>query len=164
MVGGLIAARMLTEHYGRIVVAWGKLVERGVHPSIAFMHANSISCSDHDNVHLQGQLDWHVPNDGKGMNRTYVLNFKNGVLVNPQKNFNVYLSYCQIHALWGGTIPDREYYSKLAEIKKEVLNSHVVEAVANPFLKKRITEECPIDAFMDRLAPYLIDYYGDDNE
>lgn len=161
MAGGLFAARMITEHYGNIVWSWWKLVERGVHPSIAFVHAHTVSCKDHENIVITNQ-DWHTPLSGSYCNREYVLNFKEGNMVSPLEKYNVCLTYETVHGLWGSRY-DNEYCYKLREFKEAVKVGF--KPKANPFLDaKAMVDKCPIDAFMDLYAAYLIDFYAEIEE
>lgn len=162
LAGALFASRALTEHYGYLVWVWWLLVQRGVHPSIAFYHAHNISAKDHDNVYIQ-HVDWHVALSGKYTNKETVLPFKNKKLVEVEGLYSTTCDFVSVHDAWGGPYRDDYWPDKLQEIKRLVQTGEEVEAVANPFLKMRVKEECDIHSFCDIWAKQLIEYYGDDN-
>lgn len=163
LAGALFASRAITEHYGSIAWVWWKLVQRGVHPSLAFYNAHQILAKDHDNVFIQS-WDWHVALDGAMATKANVLNFKNGVMPNANTNYDVDCSYYPVHALWGKDWGDRILQEELGDYKDTVMIGKDVLTVANPFLKVRVKEECNIDEFCDLWAEGLINFYGKDNE
>lgn len=162
LAGALFASRAITEHFGSIAWVWWKLVQRGVHPSLAFYHAHQISAKDHDNVYIQN-WDWHVSLNGNKATKGVVLNFKNKIMPYANENYDVSTSYYPVHDLWGdgyGTVLADE----LHDYKNTVMIGKDVLTVANPFLKVRVKEECNIDDFCDLWAQGLIEFWGKDNE
>lgn len=157
LAGGLFAARMLTEHFGSIVWSWWKLVERGVHPNIAFVYAHLVSCQDHENVYVQ-PWEYHTPLTGK-FDDEYVENFYKGEMYYTGRLYKDSTSYDNVHYTWRScdtycyTNPSQD---EVVELRNKILSSLVVKAEVNPFKKERIKEICPVDMFMDLYAPYII--------
>lgn len=154
MAGGLFAARMLTEHFGSIVWSWWKLVERGVHPNIAFVYAHLVSCKDHENVYIE-QWEYHTPLTGK-FDDAYVENFYRGEMYYTGRLYKDSISYDNVHATWSDLKYDNPSQDDVIELRNKVMSSFVVKAEANPFKKERIKEICPVDMFMDLYAPYIL--------
>lgn len=157
MAGGLFAARMLTEHFGSIVWSWWKLVERGVDANIAFVYAHLVSCQDHENVYVQ-PWEYHTPLTGK-FDDEYVENFYRGEMYYTGRLYKDSTSYDNVHYTWRSydnmcyTNPSQD---EVVELRNKVMSSFVVKAEANPFKKERIKEICPVDAFMDLYAEWIL--------
>lgn len=156
LAGGLFAARMLTEHFGSIVWSWWKLVERGVHPNIAFVYAHLVSCQDHENVYVQ-PWEYHTPLTGK-FDDEYVENFYRGEMYYTGRLYKDSTSYDNVHYTWRSY--DNMCYTNppqddVIELRNKVMSSLVVKAEVNPFKKERIKEICPVDAFMDLYAVWI---------
>lgn len=154
LAGGLFAARMLTEHFGSIVWSWWKLVERGVHPNIAFVYAHLVSCQDHENVYVQ-PWEYHTPLTGK-FDDAYVENFYKGEMYYTGKLYKDSTSYTNVHHTWAEAVYTNPSYDDVVQLRNEVLSTFVVKAEVNPFKKERMKEICPVDMFMDLYAPYIL--------
>lgn len=154
LAGGLFAARMLTEHFGSIVWSWWKLVERGVHPNIAFVYAHLVSCKDHENVYVE-QWEYHTPLTGK-FDDTYVENFYKGEMYYTGMNYKDTTRYDCVQHTWAEAVWTNSSYDDVVELRNEVLSTLVVKADVNPFKKERVKEICPVDMFMDLYAPYIL--------
>lgn len=156
LAGGLFAARMLTEHFGSIVWVWHKLVERNVHPNIAFVYAHLVSCQDHENVYVQ-PWEYHTPLTSK-FDDEYVENFYRGEMYYIGRLYKDSTSYDNVHYTWRSydnmcyTNPSQD---DIIELRNKVMSSLVVKAEVNPFKKERIKEICPVDAFMDLYAEWV---------
>lgn len=168
MAGALIAHRMLWEYYGTIPVIWHELVKNGVHPSIAFFHAHQVKTGDKENIDsINWNLNGHNCLAGNAFDKSTVLNFKNGVHVNPlpewQTEKNQY-RYSPVTGLWG--VGDGSYLTSiLPDIKKAAISTVVREKKVNPFPKPgenpNLKEMVPIGTFCKLWAEKLIEAYKD---
>lgn len=169
MAGGLMASRFPTENHGnngvyRLCDLWGELIDREVHPNLAFSVANTFSISPNEEIRVALGGTGHSSIEPM----TYLGSHKNFLNDKPVQLLPTYrstLEYHNVSALWGEGWSDEEeelntslisLTNELAEVSNKNVNPFKAASVEwGDGYRGSASKITPLKSILDPLALLL---------